>query len=319
VANEASATGQQNRKTQSTKGDFIMNKMFISSLLFLCLVCLQVNSQYTAPVINDSSALTVTLGDQNSKYSVFANPGRPALPTYQLTFLRPPDADIYSVKFSLLDTVTKVLDGDYSISPAPPERTCATACVSCVQLEPAENVKDTSIYNKNEYFPAGYLSSFSGGMSEQYKFAKITIYPYRYNPVSKKLLALVSGKVKVDFATTPNFSPYFRSRIPWCEQGLRIDNDTSVFQLYAQATATKSFSRAQEMMLKDNAMIVSGSQFAMPVRYAGITCKVSVYNLFGKKMLEVHTMERVINVKKDMGIATGRYIVKISPLMTPQF
>jgi hypothetical protein len=57
--------------------------------------------------------------------------------------------------------------------------------------------KDVDVYSTDAFFPSTILGKVKFGSKRQYKLVEVTIWPYRYNPVTSALKKLVSGTVIV--------------------------------------------------------------------------------------------------------------------------
>lgn len=139
--------------------------------------------------------------------SVYGEPGEPVLPLYSYTFLLPPAADLNNVSVQVDGLAEEVLSGTFNVGPGALE-----AIQNKIVMPEGKNIvdgKDIAIYSRDSFFPDSYASITNIGKMRQYKLVKVTVNPYVYNPVSKKLKRMVGGKLVVDFpgmATGPDIT-----------------------------------------------------------------------------------------------------------------
>lgn len=274
--------------------------------------------QYTVSLIYDSSAMKYNDGYtrfSSTLYSGFCGKsGQPDLPTYELRFLLPPDADLTTASYVFSDTVMKILEGQFTILPAPPVCILGNKMdeVHCYWPDGVtiKDRKDVSIYEKNDYFPTSHFIGLSTGMGRQYKIVSLNISPYCYNPVTLTLRALVFGKLTVRFEKQKDFAGLPNGRIAWFEKTLRIDNDSAVFQLY-ELPVTIQTKIAEKCPDPSDPFIVQADQFRIPLQYIGNVNKIRVYSLTGKILYHIETSASVIRIPGNKKISSGVGIVKI--------
>jgi hypothetical protein len=126
---------------------------------------------------------------------LYAKPGQPALPYSTLTFLLPAATEMNDVTIELEDVIEADLEGVYYVKPGLPPVYDSTI------VWPSDrsiiNRQDVAIYESDAFFPARNLGSITFGAMRQYKLVEVTIWPYRYNPVTSTLRKLTGGKVVV--------------------------------------------------------------------------------------------------------------------------
>jgi fibronectin type 3 domain-containing protein len=127
-------------------------------------------------------------------------PGQPALPTYTVTFLLPPDADVSSVTASINNSIDQELSGQYNVAPNRPIPG-PDGKITWPKGMIVVDGKDMAVYGKNAFTMSSYQGRVETGMMYQYKLVDIQIYPYKYNPVTKKLRMISGGTLSVTFKT----------------------------------------------------------------------------------------------------------------------
>lgn len=123
--------------------------------------------------------------------------GQPQLPTQSLTFLLPPSTDMKSVNITFASINEKLLEENYSVSPAPLDQ--ANDKVVLPEDRSIVDGRDESVYKSNSYFPFNYIFEKNVQELRDYKMVKVVVSPYRYNPVAKKLKRLISGKIEISY------------------------------------------------------------------------------------------------------------------------
>jgi hypothetical protein len=131
---------------------------------------------------------------------IIASPGQPQLPSYTVTFLLPPDIDIRNVSVSLVNPVEKDLDGTFDVAAALPPSTKGE--IVWPDNRNIVNGKDMDVYGRNTFFPADHKGRVSFGSLRQYRFAEVTVYPYLYNPITRKLRMITGGSIVLTMAST---------------------------------------------------------------------------------------------------------------------
>lgn len=170
----------------------------VSVFLFLTV---QVGAQYSASLpYHDISVTNVNGIASFTGAPMSGEPGHPLLPAYTVTFLLPPDVDLSSVKATIENQSEKELDGTFDVKPALPPTTRGEI------VWPANrrivDGKNIDIYERNAFFPADYSGGVQFGAMRNYKLAEFTVFPYRYNPVTRKLRTITGGTIKFSLPST---------------------------------------------------------------------------------------------------------------------
>lgn len=166
-----------------------------AATIILIAAIINVVAQYTADLPYQKISAEIVNGT-----AVFdggatdAQPGQPSLPTYKVSFLLPPDADLKSVKATIDGCTEKTFTGTCMVNP--------------VEMLPSESADryptvieglDTTMYRKDAYYPAEYIGKTSCGSMQNYKMVTVTVHAFRYNPVQKKLRMLSGGRLIISF------------------------------------------------------------------------------------------------------------------------
>ena len=125
-------------------------------------------------------------------------PGRPMLPAQNVRVLLPPDANPKDVSVAIRNPVIKPLDGEWDIPAAPPYAASDGRIVWPTNVRISDG-RDTTIYSRNAFYPDAHIERAIVGRLRQWKIAVVTVYPYRYNPVTKKLHLLQRGELVIDY------------------------------------------------------------------------------------------------------------------------
>lgn len=114
------------------------------------------------------------------------------MPLYKILILLSPNADLNSMSVTIDNAVTQEMNGTFNVAPVqipknyqvPKEQTIIDG-------------KNAAVFEKNDFYPASFIGKTSFDYMRQYKIATIDIYPYRYNPVSRKLLKITDGTLTI--------------------------------------------------------------------------------------------------------------------------
>jgi hypothetical protein len=152
----------------------------------------------------DTKAATIT-ALTGSAYG--ARPGEPLLAYSFVRLLLPPDADMDSLQAALTDADWQDLPGQYEIPPAPPAATWDSGKYLFDWAQKDQSLivagRDTSVYNKDEFFPKQPVEVVSVGQFRQLKFASLRIWTSAYNPVQKRLRILTGATAEVSVDPAP--------------------------------------------------------------------------------------------------------------------
>ncbi len=151
------------------------------------------------PVDTKAAPITALTG---SAYG--ARPGEPLLAYSVVRVLLPAGANLNSLQAGLKNAVWHDLPGQYEIPPAPPAATwdAGKYVFDWAQKDPSLIVagRDTSVYNKDEFFPKQPVEIVSVGQFRQLKFARLRVWLNAYNPVRKKLRLLAGATAEISVA-----------------------------------------------------------------------------------------------------------------------
>jgi len=161
----------------------------------------------------------VTLSKSSAGGAVFSGaplwpvPGEPALPCHTVVVLLPPEADPRSVRVGITGEVLAAVPGTWDVEPAPPE---FVADEPGKPLYPAGRVisrgRDVAIYSRNAFQPASVVSLATSAQLREYRLAEVTLFPYRYNPVTGELQRLVQAELVVTYSAEAGSLTAARSR-----------------------------------------------------------------------------------------------------------
>ena len=122
-------------------------------------------------------------------------PGQPNLPCYTVTFLLPPSTDLSKIAVHLENAAEAQVPQTMQVAPALPPTTDGKLVWPANR--PIVNGRDQSVYAKDAFFPAAAMGRWKCGALRQYKMVEVQVFPYRYNPVSNKLVVLTGGRLAV--------------------------------------------------------------------------------------------------------------------------
>jgi hypothetical protein len=117
--------------------------------------------------------------------------GQPNLPGYTVTFLLPQDADLKKISIVLENSKEIELPDQYDVDAA------FAPATSIPDDDSTNNDKDMSVYGKDAFFPASNVGAYNSGKMRQYKLLNVQFFPFRYNPVTKKLKMITDGELSV--------------------------------------------------------------------------------------------------------------------------
>jgi hypothetical protein len=186
--------------------------------------------------------------------SLTGEPGKPNLPSYVISILLPPEVDFKDVTVKLIDPVYEELNETFDVDPPvlfkDPVWPDSTKIVEG---------KDTSVYRKNAFSPVSFKGSTHFDQLWQYKVANVTVYPYRYNPVQKKLRKLTGGVIEASFKINKTTSSTVTSmRLARAEKELsEMIANPQVLGTYGSAPL------AQFQMLAGKALPLAATNYAI--------------------------------------------------------
>ncbi len=183
--------------------------MFCKTISICCIVLLSVFSgiaQITKSLPDNRVDLRVESG-----YAVFSGtgvqgePGEPELPFYTYTFLLPPEADIRHVQVTISELSEEVLPGTFEVKPGPPLG--YQGKTFWPEGKTIVDGRDVAVYSSDAFFPGAYAGIVTHGKMWRYNLVQVTVNPYRYNPVARKLKRLTGGELTVTFPTVSQQVP----------------------------------------------------------------------------------------------------------------
>ncbi len=132
--------------------------------------------------------------------------GKPALPLIPVTVLLPPGAHLETLRVTIENPVVEEVPGEWIVAAAsaprlPPSLDDPGSEAVDVWPAGAEIVdgRDMNIYGTDAYFPERFAGHPSGGQLREWWLADIQVFPYRYNPIQRKLLRLAGGTLVFRF------------------------------------------------------------------------------------------------------------------------
>jgi uncharacterized repeat protein (TIGR02543 family) len=125
--------------------------------------------------------------------ALIGDPGRPNLPALKVSVLVPPGVNAADVNVKLQNVTEETISLNGEVVPALPP--AARDELVWPNDRVIVNGKDIGVYQKDDFFPAQRLGPTGLGALRQYKIVDITVYTYRYNPVTRVLKRFTSGQV----------------------------------------------------------------------------------------------------------------------------
>jgi hypothetical protein len=127
--------------------------------------------------------------------------GQPALPAVTVKVLLPPDADLRSVRAALTNENHTNIDGQFDVAPIPP-------AISRVKEFWPERVqfaggRDVASYSDDAYFPTSFLGLVLPVQMREWRMVEVEIRLFKYNPVRKRLMGLITGNLVLTFERIP--------------------------------------------------------------------------------------------------------------------
>lgn len=129
-------------------------------------------------------------------------PGEPKLPFVVFSFLLPADISVGSVSAVMANQQYALISGNIDIMPAEPEVVGSDEFFN--PQKRISNGRDVAIYEANEYFPQTNIRSLKVEKLRQFKIAKLRVYPFQYNPVTKSIQKLTQGDIVISYDTEQN-------------------------------------------------------------------------------------------------------------------
>ncbi len=134
-----------------------------------------------------------------------AIPGYPALPVTEINFLLPDEANLSTVTAYLENGYQEtIFPEEWDVEPAPPD-ICGEEMTPCwhSSLHISDN-RDTDVYSMNSYINGKYVDTVTTGKTSGYKFVRVKVLLFDYNPAAKKLKKLENARLTVTFSGGDN-------------------------------------------------------------------------------------------------------------------
>ncbi len=113
-------------------------------------------------------------------------PGAPLLPVKNVLIAVPPLTRVTSVE--IFSTNQEVLEGTYNIRPAPPMMPSLYDKKVIQEIMEEYHNNYDKIYSSATFYPSDAGSFLHQGQKRELVFACVSLFPFQYNPVSKKLI-----------------------------------------------------------------------------------------------------------------------------------
>jgi|GEM_PF-4851945 len=127
-------------------------------------------------------------------------PGNPAIPRpYLATFVLPDGIDISTVKASFSDLNETELSGEWNVEPIIPDPMNGESYPVGAIIIDGKNIE---IYSSDSFYPSDYKGELFIGKQRTVNIATVEIYPYRYNPITKKLRKIASATLTLEYTSS---------------------------------------------------------------------------------------------------------------------
>lgn len=175
-------------------------------ILFIMLPCALFAGEIILPFTSGEAEITTdNEGLSNLKIGGFSSiglPGDPALPFTETHVLLPPGIKPKTIRIELRNAVEEEIEGKFSITPSPPP----VISTNNKKIEDwhgrrIKNRRNADVYERNEPFPAGHVTTGHTSRLGRYVLLPVYFWPYRYNPVTGRLVRLVEADVAIIFDT----------------------------------------------------------------------------------------------------------------------
>ncbi len=135
--------------------------------------------------------------------SFISKPGMPALPYIAKTFAIPEQAAV-SVEILGMSEIQTF----HNINLAPARESWQEGNPETPYMENA------SIYNANDIFPSNLVNIDPPAIFRDFRIARVSVYPFRYNPASKELQVATSLTVRINYGSGKTENPKTTSKKP---------------------------------------------------------------------------------------------------------
>ncbi|HUX53265.1 MAG TPA: C25 family cysteine peptidase [Williamwhitmania sp.] len=133
------------------------------------------------------------------------SPGDPILPQKVIDVVVPPNVNWKSIQIEL-EPVTKMVEGNHTIMPAPPLR-ARVGDEELLDWGIGKNIvdgKNVTIYGSNKFYPAIPVTVVNQSQMRKWKFVRLMFNPIQYNPITGQLRQITSINVKIKFRKFTN-------------------------------------------------------------------------------------------------------------------
>jgi hypothetical protein len=124
--------------------------------------------------------------------------GRPLLPRLRLRVLLPPNVLPSTVRATIEKPASAELPGQWEVRPAPPVADLGGPPHWPEGVEIADG-RDVGVYRRNALHPTSFMGTVINMKMRQWRIAEVSVHPYRYNPVTKRLVRLQEGTLVLTF------------------------------------------------------------------------------------------------------------------------
>lgn len=190
---------------------------------------------------------------------LYGEPGQPNLPVYVASVLLPPNADLNTVFFSIEGLKEEAIAGQFDVEPALPPTTILGPCWP--ERATIVNGRDVDAYAGNELAPKQLIKTADIGIKFVYKIARAQVNLARYNPATKTLFRMTSGRLVVNFKAEAGYTASNNRGIIVPEIiASQVRGLVSNFNSFAEAyTADFTFTKAPKMAIITTTAIKTGA------------------------------------------------------------
>ena len=127
--------------------------------------------------------------------------GQPALPAVTVKVLLPPDTDLRTVRAALTNENQANIEGQFNVAPIPPAMSRGKEFwPDKVQFADG---RDVASYSADAYSPPSFLGLVLPVQMREWRMVEVEIRCFKYNPVRKRLMGLVTGNLVLTFERIP--------------------------------------------------------------------------------------------------------------------
>ncbi len=126
-------------------------------------------------------------------------PGNPAIPRpYLATFILPDGVDKSTATAYISDLNETELAEEWEVEPIVPDPMSGESYPADATIVDGKNME---IYSSDNFYPANYKGELFIGKQRTVNIATVEIYPYKYNPVTKKLKKIESAILTLEYGS----------------------------------------------------------------------------------------------------------------------